>query len=158
MNSVVRAVAQQTPAPTVVNRKCDGNGPRHSPLVRVVLQRRTDDCGVATLAMLLNVTYDDVWTDLMKIRSDVPTDGISEQLMRRLASMAGYDLQSVPPGGYPVGWCHGIIGIDFPHGDGHWAFTSYGYLYDTDGYVWVVEDYLAYHQVQLGPLLTLADL
>jgi ABC-type bacteriocin/lantibiotic exporter with double-glycine peptidase domain len=121
--------------------------------VKVVNQRKSWDCGVACLAMLLGKPYGDVAafardliaSDLLDVWR-LHKRGLVIHDMQLLADGFGVALRPVPrQEGYLDGQT-GILGMLGGEMDpaGHWVVLKAGAIVDPDGSeVWSVEDYMA---------------
>lgn len=126
--------------------------------VRVVPQRRDWDCGVASLAMLLNKPYADV---SMVAREQVPAEirrkyGLHLHHIEAIASRFGAPLARVyRSNGYLLN-AKGILGVKggAMHWAGHWVVLQNNNIIDPDGAEsWPVLDYLAAHDARPCTLL-----
>lgn len=126
--------------------------------VRVTSQRKSWDCGVACLAMLLSRPYGDV--------SAIVREAVDPQKAKRrgliigdmvfVALMFGADLEARRrKAGYLDGQT-GILGVIGGGMDraGHWVVLKAGVIIDPDdGKVWTVADYMAHHKSRPTTLL-----
>ena len=129
--------------------------------IKVTKQRHDFDCGVASLAMLLNQAYGDI---AALVREHVPKAKLKRRGtaivdMQLIASFFGVALKCLYRSkGYLEGKT-GIIGLIGGQMDkaGHWAVLKEGKVIvdPDDGTVWSVDDYLARHQCRTTVLLVI---
>ncbi len=111
-------------------------GKMTSPFLTVIPQRHGMDCGVACLAMLLNVSYELALLAFRKheqiIVRDVQT--AARRLGTRLRFRRKFDLETDT----------GILGVRSPKWDyEHLVVLRDGLVFDTDATVWDVDVFLA---------------
>jgi ABC-type bacteriocin/lantibiotic exporter with double-glycine peptidase domain len=116
--------------------------------VRVVSQRKGWDCGVACLAMWLQVPYGDV---AAMVRAEIDPRKLRRRGMaiadvRAIAEHFGVDVRVVHRSrGYLARNPDGILGVIGGRMDraGHWVVLKAGAIVDPDGgEVWSVPDYM----------------
>lgn len=66
-----------------------------APSIRVELQRHSHDCGVAVLAMLLGVSYEQALAAVAQVQPQVLTRGLTWREMRQAARRFGYDARVI---------------------------------------------------------------
>jgi len=128
------------------------------PFVTLVLQRQGSDCGLATLAMLLGLSYEDVLAAAVTRRRAKPHVGgmytreitaLARRLGTPLAFKRTWDLETD---------C-GLLTIEKTKITSADAFTQhlvllkFGLVFDTDGTVWEPETYFAQHSFRPISLL-----
>lgn len=121
-----------------------------TPLLRVVRQRHKADCGVACLAMLLNVPYE---VSLLAFRKheniyirDVQT--AARRLGVRLRLQRKFDMETDT----------GILGMRSPQWDyDHLVVLKEGLVVDTDLSLWDVDVFLSTYEAQALSLLVIAE-
>lgn len=107
-------------------------------LLQFVAQRHDADCGVACLAMFCGVRYEDV---LVALDRQVIDTGMSVKEIRETAAKLKHPVRLRR--GIDLHADSGILGIRFAgRRDEHVAILHDGKIYDTDGKVWDVQDYL----------------
>jgi len=124
------------------------------PIIRVIPQRYGGDCGVACLAMLLGVSYENALVAAAQVAPNVCITGIWIKHMQTAALLLGYKLRrhrrfdietdtgilvtnTKRPKQYPV----------------HVVVLREGLVIETDGCLWEAELYMKQHQATAGPLL-----
>lgn len=112
--------------------------------IRLVPQRNLGDCGVACLAMLTRQPYEDVFLTVAQNADKRRRGrrGLTTRQMLRSAKALDFPLVERKPGKFDLETDEGILGVDWRDGTGHWAYLVDGWVFDTDGLVWAVEDYL----------------
>ena len=103
--------------------------------------------------MLLCREYEVVWEALIDTRGELPSWGCSLSLMEKVAARLGYRMARVKPKGYDRDRAHGIVNLHMRKGAEHAAVLSSGLIYDTDGFVWPVADFLSVYGARAGTLL-----
>lgn len=122
--------------------------------VKVVPQKQDMDCGVACLAMLLDLSYEDVYVEVAKVDRWRSKRGLYITQIKKVASALGkelsykrkYDLEDVV----------GILSVDFKDSS-HVVILYYGVIVETDGTVWLHDDYLLVNEAKPCSLLVLKD-
>jgi len=125
------------------------------PLVSMIPQRHIGDCGVAALAMLLGVTYEDA---LLSLGSEVPTvlrRGVWFTELQRAAARLGVTLKQKRR--YDLELDEGILQIIYKPKVEHVVVLREGLLFDTDFSVWRPEDFLRRKRAKAGALLVRED-
>ncbi len=119
--------------------KRPSTAPDPSPRLRVVKQRHSSDCAVATLAMFLGVRYEDVLVAFNKpvidIGVDFPKDmiAVARKLKTPLKLRKRFDHEVDD----------GILHVDLrAQSQAHVVVLMDGLVFDTDGAVWDYDDYL----------------
>lgn len=126
---------------------------RPAPLVRIVLQREPWDCGVAALATATGVDYEAALAACSGVLRRRPGRGLTAPALLRAARHLARPMRQRVPGTFGLRQSAGVLGLDYPDGSGHWAFTLGGTLYNTDGAVWDLAEYLVAHQARAAELL-----
>lgn len=111
------------------------------PILRVVLQRAQSDCAVAVLAMISGLGYDEVAAAFSRTH---PSDSDEGYLLRDVIEAGkkiGVFLEIRSRGEYDLVLDSGILTL---RTERRWhAVVLYrGLIFDTDGYVWGVAEYL----------------
>lgn len=127
--------------------------------IRVIKQRKAWDCGVASVAMLVDLPYGDVaallknrWPDDRPFRKR----GLILSEMIELAGMIGHVLVVKRRA---AGYLEGETGILTLRGErycreGHYVVLKDGMVIDPDGAdVWLLKDYMSRHGVRTATLL-----
>lgn len=128
--------------------------PPRVPYLTVIPQRHPKDCAVACLAMLLNVSYEDV---LVAFRTNIYRTGANIWQMKAAAKRLGQPLRltrKVAPGDLENG--HGILSVRsalWPLD--HVVVLREGTVVDTDATLWDVDVYLAAYKAEPLSLLVL---
>ncbi len=125
------------------------------PLVSLVAQRHPMDCGVATLSMLLGVSYEDALLAFGGAAPRVLRGGVWLTEMRRAAESLGTPLKLKRA--WNVEDDEGIAQIKFRKAAYHLVVVRRGLFFDTDFSCWEPEDYLKVRQATTGPLLVRED-
>jgi len=131
--------------------------------VKVVNQRKSWDCGIACLAMIVGVPYGDVAAFARDLLAEGLLDerrvhrrGLVIEEMQWIADGFGVALKPVSRSqDYTVGR-NGILGMLGGEMDpaGHWVVLKAGVIVDPDGSeVWSVEDYTARTKARTVTLL-----
>lgn len=126
--------------------------------VKVTAQRHDWDCGVASLAMLLGLSYGDVaaaarsiWGTTMPSRR-----GLGIYHLEEMAEALGRTLRRVYRRDSYLVDQTGVLGLNGGSMSwaGHWAVLKAGAIVDPDGgEVWTVSDYLAVTKARTATLL-----
>lgn len=110
----------------------------------MIRQRGELDCGIAALAMLLHESYEAVHDALVATRGTRPLRrGAVAQDLVATAAYLGRRLRRSRRAALDPARVHGVLGVDFDDSQGHWTLVAGGYVFDTNGYVWTVRDYIA---------------
>ena len=112
------------------------------PLLHVIPQRHSSDCAIACLAMFLGVRYEDV---LVAVGKSVIDHGMTVKEVKDTAAKLKTPLQLRRH--IDLDTDTGILGIQMPERRGHVrqdhvVILHAGLVFDTDGTVWEVDDYL----------------
>jgi len=122
------------------------------PILRVVAQRHTNDCGVACLAMLCGVSYENA---LVAVALDVPNvcwSGMWTKHFQTAAKRLGFSL--TPRKRVDLETDTGILSIsspNWPHD--HVVVLREGLLIETDGTLWEPDVFLRHYGAKVGTLL-----
>jgi len=108
------------------------------PLLRIILQRHSADCGIACLAMFLGKRYEDI---LIEVGEPVVDTGMTIKLMKQTAARLHMPLKMKRKIDLDGGT--GILGVRFKDKREHVVVLHEGLIFDTDGTVWEVDDYFA---------------
>lgn len=126
-----------------------------TPLLQLVAQRHPADCGVACLAMMLSVSYEDA---LLALGGEVPKvlrRGVWFTELQRAAAKFGVKLK------IKARWDaeddEGIAQVRFRDGDHHVVLLRHGLLFETDLSVWEPDDYWRAKKAEPGSLLVRED-
>ena len=125
------------------------------PLVSMIPQRHIGDCGVAALAMLLGVTYEDA---LLALGSEVPSvlrRGVWFTELQRAAARLGVTL--VQKRTYDLELAEGILQIIYKPKVEHVVVLREGLFFDTDFTVWKPDEFLKAKRAKAGALLVRED-
>lgn len=115
---------------------------------RVIAQRRSMDCGVAALAMLLAQSYEDTYAAATRIAPRVQRNGLYLKELVAIAAQLGARLERRHSGRYSLDDDDGILSIrrSAPESKIRWHFVVLrrGIILDPDGPMVVdVADYFA---------------
>ena len=125
------------------------------PYLTIVPQRHTMDCAVCCLAMLLELSYEDV---LLAFKTNVYRTGATTRQMLNVAKRLGKPLRfsrAVDPEALESS--HGILLIA-PEGKvQHTVLLREGTIVDTDATLWDADVYLATYKARPLSLLILRD-
>ncbi len=123
---------------------------------RSLTQRTTSDCGVTSLAVLLGLPYERVLLVYSRLfgRKKVAARGMSSSELVAVAAELGYRLAPVSAGKYEPREAHGLAFVRFTdpttitrHGNlrtwAHVLVVREGWVYETDGTVRTVDEWLA---------------
>lgn len=115
--------------------------------LKVIGQRKSWDCGVACLAMLLAKSYGDVAAVAREIVDPVKARrrGLVIEDMQRVADSFGIGLRPIYRSRDYLAGQTGILGMLGGEMDraGHWVVLKAGAIVDPDGSeVWSVDDYV----------------
>lgn len=121
-------------------------------MIEPVRQRYDNDCGIASLAMLLSLPWEAVWQAMEAEIGKLPWFGLTLSQLEAIARRLGVELSRAKPGQWsaddPAHYeFAGIVKVSFPaagkkYRDGHYAVLWRGMIFDTDGRVWRLSDYL----------------
>lgn len=120
--------------------------PRNSiggPVLRLVFQREAQDCTVACLAMVTGADYDVALEALRRAGGVRRSKSYRLSALERAATLLGRPLRRRRRGAYDPQSAAGIICVR-DWANGHTAVLWHGLVFDTDGRVWLVADYLDY--------------
>jgi predicted double-glycine peptidase len=123
-------------------------------LFRIVPQRSDWDCGVACLAMLLNIDYE---TALAQSGRTAQVErGLWFSEMIAIAEAFDEELVIRRRGRYNIQTATGIVHVyhyTAKHSTSHVVFLHRGLFYETDGLVWDAKTYLAHEKLRAGSIL-----
>lgn len=129
--------------------------------MQVVKQKHEWDCGVAALAMFLNVPYGDM-AKVVRDNIDDPRlkqRGLILRQAEQLIKLFGFKTKRVyRKEGYLDGanGLLGVVGGKYIDPNGHWVVVKDGLLIDpSGGEAWNVEDYLKEFGCRTATLLTI---
>ncbi len=128
---------------------------QHQPLVSLIPQRHCGDCGVATLAMFLGVSYEDALLALGGEVPEVHRRGVFfPELVRAAAKLGSLTRVKRRP---DLDWDEGILSVGFRDGSQHVVVLREGVFFDTDLTAWKAEDYCVAKRATTGALLMRVD-
>lgn len=127
-------------------------------MLRLVRQTAMhEDCGVATLATLCGLTYDEALVACSAVAPRVLEQGMSWRELRLAARRVSVAVRVLRRGQYDPEEATGILNV-FRRGEDHFAFLWAGRVADGNGELWLdVEDYVAHYGYRRGSLLVRAD-
>ncbi len=123
-----------------------------APIIRVVVQRHPADCGVATLAMLLGVSYEDALVALAAEEPAVLTRGVFTKHLEAAAQKLGFRLRRRRR--YSIDDDTGLLNLSSRKWrTDHVVVLREGLVIETDGTIWDAGEYLAALKAKPGMLL-----
>lgn len=125
------------------------------PLVSIVPQRHPMDCGVATLAMLAGVSYEDALLAFGGAAPHILRGGCWLTEMRRAAEALGLSVRLKRK--WDADDDEGIAQIKFRKAGYHLVLLRAGLFFDTDATCWEPDVYLSAKKATVGPLLVRED-
>ena len=110
------------------------------PILQSVQQRTPSDCAVACLATLLHISYEKA-NGALEAVANAPADGFCLREIESASERLGYRLKRLRAHTFDPSSIYGIVSVRAP---GWWHVTIfwYGLVFDTDGRVWFLEDFL----------------
>lgn len=110
-------------------------------ITKVVPMRADGDCGIASLAMLLNLSYEDVFVAAAAVDPKRRgRNGLTIKEVRAIAKKLGVKLAYKRK--FKLSEQDGIVGLENTGDDeGHWATVKEGIVFETNGAVYSIEDY-----------------
>ena len=123
-----------------------------APILRVVVQRTDMDCGVACLAMICGVLYENALCAVAQIQPDVCVKGLYQHQMIRAAKILGVTMRAQRR--YDLENDTGILCVStkkWKHD--HLVVIKGGLIVDTDGTIWDSDVYMSANKAKLGSLL-----
>lgn len=121
------------------------------PIVRIITSRRENDCAICALAMLLGRDYEDVLLAVDKVDKQAGKKGLWSTQIKKAAQLLGQPLKMKRK--FDLETAAGILAVDHPKGLAHALLLREGLVFDYDGLVWDVEDYLAEKGLTVSHLL-----
>lgn len=123
-------------------------------VIEPIIQKDEGDCAVASVAMLLNLSYREVSeAALKKFKSRPHTHGLSLRQIKSLMKHFGHDTKSIHPNDVEMNEETGIVSISKPE-NGHAAVIFNGIIIDpSDGLLYTPDAYLAYKKGKITRLL-----
>jgi len=110
------------------------------PLIRIVLQKGSNDCGIAALASALGLSYEAVEKacEARHIYLSRRKSGLRLKELESVASYLGFKPERDPPRGWDQEDDRvGLVKVVFPHEKiGHYVLVSGGVVLDPDGWLW----------------------
>jgi predicted double-glycine peptidase len=126
-----------------------------TPIVTMVAQRHKADCGAATLAMVLGISYEDALIALGGQVPQVLRRGVWFPELQRAAESLGVTLTLRKR--WTADEHEGIAQVKFKDGTAHVVVIREGLVFDTDLSVWDPADYLKAQRGTFGSLLVRED-
>ena len=129
-----------------------------TPILNMVRQRTRYDCGVASLAMYLGVSYKDALEAFGRGLDGFKERGCFLYEVEGAASRLGVRLERVGSAAYEPTKAEGIVSVGSLYW-WHMAVLRRGLLFNTNGQVWEVDRYLegcADEEPRFGALLVRA--
>lgn len=113
-----------------------------APILHVIVQRESADCGVAALAMYLGVGYEDVLRAVTMADRNQGKKGLWTRTMQRVAARLGHTLK-----------LRKVMDMESDYGilrlPAHVVVLRNGLVFDTNGTVWDAEAYLADQHLEM---------
>lgn len=104
--------------------------------------REDGDCAIAAVATYLNQTYEDVLRVVSEVdKKNKGKKGLFPAQLKKVCAGFGVNLKKRT--GVNLQEDYGLLWMP-----GHIAVIRNGLLFDADGSIWDVEDYLNYHEVE----------
>lgn len=132
------------------------------PIVRFVRQSESvnGDCTVASLGMLLGLTYSEALVLIARVNPDVLSKGSTWAQLRKAAKLRSVVLEERR--GFSLdddSSDSGILGIHMPNGKQHAVYLKRGLIFDgASEQVWDADVYLQVHNAEAVSLLTRKEL
>lgn len=120
------------------------------PIFRVVLQREAADCTVACLAMVAGVGYDSAREAIRAVGGRPRRGTYRLCVAERAAALLGMPLVRRRMKTYDPRSVVGIVCMRGPR-KAHAAVFCRGLVFDTDGHIWFVDDFLTHWEPQGRP-------
>lgn len=122
------------------------------PIIRVIPQRHPSDCGVACLAMICGVSYENALVAVAQVQPDVCAQGLWLRHLRAAAKLLGYRLTARRA--FDLEADTGILNLSSKRWRlEHLVILREGLVIETDGTLWEAELYVKQHRARLGSLL-----
>jgi ABC-type bacteriocin/lantibiotic exporter with double-glycine peptidase domain len=123
-----------------------------APILRVVLQRHSHDCGVACLAMLCGVSYENALVAIAQDQPNVCAVGLWTAEIKKAAKRLGFRLTVKRR--IDLETDTGILNMSSAkwHTD-HVVILREGLIVETDGTLWEPDVFLRHHEARIGTLL-----
>jgi hypothetical protein len=134
-----------------------GRKVKFRPLFRVCRQRHDGDCGVASLAMALNLSYEEVLVVASRIAPKVLVRGLYSVEIQLIAEEFGRELEkSLKP---DLDTDTGILVVQYKDKTEHALFLTNGLVFEptSNEEVWDVEQYLKRFKARVLHLLKEED-
>lgn len=127
----------------------------HTPFIKMIPQRHKTDCGVSTLAMICEVSYEEALLAINK--KGVIKDGVALRIVRNAARKLGRRL--ILKRAIDLDNDTGILGVRSPNWDfDHLVILKDGMIIDgQDQTVWDYDSYFEAHSARYTSLLMLKD-
>lgn len=127
-----------------------------TPVLRMVLQRREWDCGVAALSSLTGVAYEEVLAAAARVAPRVEEDGLYLTQMEKIAHELDASLVRKRSSQVDFETDTGILHVyDVRAHVYHVVLLWEGRILETDGSAWHADVYLATKRFKAGCLLVL---
>jgi ABC-type bacteriocin/lantibiotic exporter with double-glycine peptidase domain len=122
-----------------------------APILKVIPQRHGADCGVACLAMICGVSYENALVAVAQEQPNVCVQGVYLRELRGAAHRLGYSLKSRRR--FDLETDTGILNLSSKKWKlEHLVVLREGLIFETDGTVWEAELYLKQHRANPGRL------
>lgn len=122
-----------------------------APILRMVLQRHARDCGVAVLAMLCGVSYEEA---LVAVSAEAPlvlTHGVTTAQLKRAAKRLGHRLRSTTR--YDLESDTGALCVrNHRWPTDHLVVLAADRIIETDGLLWEPDTFFKHYLAQPGML------
>ncbi len=122
-------------------------------LFTVYPQKHGADCGIAALAMALNISYEDVLVVAARIIPTVLTVGLTSVEMAVIAGQLHKSFSIKEP--VDVMKDTGILSVKYANGEEHAVFLTRGLVFEptSGGDVWDVKHYLKHNKCKAMDIL-----
>lgn len=128
-----------------------------APILRVVLQRHAMDCGVACLAMICGVSYENALVAVAQDTPNVCVSGMWTKQIKAAAKRLGFKLREKRRPDLEQDT--GILNLSCGSWPGdHVVVLREGLLIETDGTLWEPDVFLRHYKAKLGSLLVAESL
>ena len=125
------------------------------PVVKMVVSRQDNDCALCALAMLTGTDYNDVLLAVNKVDTVAGKRGLWSTQITKAGALLGFTFRTKRK--FDIENDTGILNVKFPDGEEHAILLKGGMVFNSDGTIWEVEDYIAAEKLKVGCLLVLDD-
>lgn len=123
-----------------------------APILRVVVQRHAMDCGVACLAMICGVSYENALVAIAQDQPNVCIVGVWCTELRRAAKRLGFKLKAKRR--VDLAEDTGILNLSSSKWrSDHVVVLREGLIVETDGTLWEPDVFLRHYEAKVGTIL-----